>query len=118
MCEVPIYRPLVQHAEAAEVAPLQTFEEMHDYAVARSEMEGVDPDIITSVIACESSWNPSARGDQGHSRGLVQIHEGYHPEISDEQADDPRFAINYLVEKIANNQGELWTCFRSQTHLR
>lgn len=73
---------------------------------------GVDPDTMLAVIACESGLNASVRGDKGHSRGLVQISNIYHPEVSDAQAFDPFFSIEFLAKALAKGKGKEWTCFR------
>lgn len=73
----------------------------------------VSTSTITDVIACESSFNETARGDGGYSRGLVQIHAKFHPQVTYEQAIDPEFAIDFLAEKLSKGQGYLWTCYRN-----
>ena len=93
---------------------LETKEEMVSYATTKALLEGVDVATVLYVISCESQWNPSARGDSGYSRGLAQIHSRYHPDVSDAEADNPQFAVDFLVEGIANNQGKLWTCYRNR----
>jgi soluble lytic murein transglycosylase-like protein len=87
------------------------------YATKRAVAENVDPRVVLAVINCESTWNPVAVGDGGKSHGLVQIHEGYHPDISREQAQDPRFAIDYLVSEVSEGNGRRWTCFRKVARL-
>lgn len=93
-------------------ALLETKDEMVAYAKEKALKEGVDESVVLTVIGCESHWNPSARGDHGHSRGLAQIHALYHPDVSDKEADNPKFAIDFLVEHLAAGDGALWTCFR------
>jgi soluble lytic murein transglycosylase-like protein len=64
------------------------------------------------VLNCESSMNPKAVGDSGHSRGLSQIHDVYHPEVSQEQAFSPDYAIRFLAKAISEGKGGQWTCWR------
>ncbi len=52
------------------------------------------------VISHESSWNPSAVGDQGTSFGLAQIHLPAHPDVSKEQADNPTYAIFWTAKEL------------------
>jgi len=73
----------------------------------------VSETILHKVIFCESGYNRYAIGDNGHSRGLVQIYDNYHPTITHEQAYDPNFAINFLAENISNGKGRMWTCYRN-----
>jgi len=68
------------------------------------------PDYLVRLAKCESSLNPKAIGDSGKSRGLFQIHKGYHPEITDEQAFDIAFATEWTMQKIMAGQQHLWSC--------
>lgn len=90
---------------------LSSVEDMKAYATQKALEASVSPAVVHAVIACESTWNPRALGDSGHSRGLAQIHDQYH-DISDEQAYDPRFAIDFLVSNLAEGKGRMWTCWR------
>lgn len=83
------------------------------YINYKATEQGVSPAVVKKVIACESEYNPNALGDSGHSRGLVQIHDKYHPEVSDEEAYDPAFAVGFLVQKLKEGQGKQWTCYRA-----
>lgn len=69
--------------------------------------------LLLEVIRCESQFNRYAIGDNGHSRGLVQIYDTYHPDITHEQAFDPVFAIDFLVKNVAEGRGDWWTCYRN-----
>lgn len=62
----------------------------------------------------ESGWNPKAVGDNGTSFGLVQIHLPSHPSITREQAEDPVFALNYIVDAFLRGEERQWTCWREQ----
>jgi soluble lytic murein transglycosylase-like protein len=75
----------------------------------------VNLQLMRSVVDCESSFNPNAVGDNGHSRGLVQIYDNYHPTISHEQAFDPDFALEYLAKEISEGRGRQWSCYRMLT---
>ena len=72
----------------------------------------VSSSTMRAVVNCESQYNKEARGDGGKSRGLVQIHKGYHPGVTDDMADNPTFALDFLGKALANHQGNLWSCFR------
>ena len=72
----------------------------------------VSEEVMNKVINCESEYNPEAVGDHGHSLGLVQIHNFYHPEITRAQALDPEFAIDFLATNLAKGKGKLWSCYR------
>lgn len=75
---------------------------------------GVDPAVMEAVIRCESHLNASVRGDKGHSRGLAQISDIYHPEVTDAQAFDPYFSIEFLARYLSEGKGSQWTCWRQQ----
>lgn len=72
----------------------------------------IPPELLAAVAWVESSGNPTARniaevarlsgtGKVG-GRGLMQIDDRYHPDVADDQADNPAFAIrwagNYLFD--------------------
>lgn len=73
----------------------------------------VSAEVMETVVECESNYNPRAVGDQGHSRGLVQIHSKYHPTVTDEMAFDVDYALEFLAERLARGEGRLWTCYRT-----
>lgn len=95
-------------AEAAILLPKDYF----DYASTTAIKMGVDPVKLTRTLACESKWNPNALGDNGHSRGLAQIHDRYHPDVTPAQAYDGIWAINWAAARFAEGRGSLWTCYR------
>ena len=72
---------------------------------------GVSSEVMNVVIKCESEYNIKALGDGGKSRGLSQIHSYYHPDVLDEEAYNPEFAIEFLAEKLSKGEGYLWSCY-------
>ena len=104
--------PALAHAPVVERPLLETKEQMVAYATTKALEARISPATVLAVIQCESTWVPTARGDGGHSRGLVQIHDQYH-DIPDELADDPQFAIGFLVDALADGKGDMWTCYRN-----
>lgn len=90
---------------------------------------GLDEDKIIFVARCESKLSHSALGD-GHmicastkkpmrSRGLWQINECGHPEISDEQAFDPIWSTDWAMDVFAkgNEEKEWKICSRKYDRL-
>lgn len=71
----------------------------------------VSTTVMKKIIACESQYKIDAVGDSGHSRGLVQIHAKYHPQISTEEANNPKFAIDFLAQNLKEGRGYLWSCY-------
>lgn len=45
----------------------------------------------------ESSWSTTAVGDNGTSFGPFQIHLPAHPGVSQAEAEDPTWAVNYML---------------------
>src|SRR3990167_697489 len=71
------------------------------------------PDYLLKLAYCESRFNPKARNNNGRygmDRGLFQINNKYHPQITDKQADDVRFATLWTMEKINKGYQHLWSC--------
>ena len=88
------------------------------YINYKATEQGVSPAVVKKVIECESQYKITALGDGGHSRGLVQIHDKYHPDVSDEEAYNPQFAVDFLVQKLKEGQGRQWTCFKMLGHVK
>lgn len=68
---------------------------------------------LTDVIQCESSFNPNAINStpREYSVGLVQINLWAHPHITEEQAKDIDFALDFLVKNVSEGRGYWWTCY-------
>lgn len=80
--------------------------------VRYSEEYGVSEAIMHKVVRCESNYSVFALGDSGQSKGLVQIHGPSWPQITEEEAYNPEFALDFLAHKLSQGQGGLWTCYR------
>lgn len=78
----------------------------------KAKLYQVSSTVMHAVIKCESTYNPNAVGDGGHSRGLVQIYDDFHPTITHEQAFDPEFAVTFLAKNLAQGNGHLWSCYK------
>jgi soluble lytic murein transglycosylase-like protein len=62
----------------------------------------VDPALIAAILTQESHFKPDVRGDSDpNDRGIAQINSNAFPDVTDEQAFDPKFAIPFLATKIA-----------------
>jgi hypothetical protein len=55
---------------------------------------------IQAIAYTESRFNCKAIGDKGYSKGCMQIHQGYHPHITTEQAEDPQFAVSWTIDRM------------------
>jgi hypothetical protein len=71
------------------------------YCAARKFGEYCIKDLIALAYA-ESRFNCQKIGDGGMSFGCYQIHLGYHPNISKEQARDLNFAINWTLNRMVS----------------
>lgn len=95
--------------EVVEEEPKLNIEQkIEHYATAY----GVNEDVMYNVIKCESSLNPKAVGDGGQSRGLSQIHRPSHPHITDEQAFDEDFAIEFMAREMSQGNAWKWSCWK------
>lgn len=94
-------------------APQGTQQELTAYATKEAVQSKIEPSEVLAVIECESAWNPEALGDHGTSFGLVQIHNPEQQGIMIEQADNPYFAISFLVKGISEGHADRWSCYKN-----
>lgn len=73
--------------------------------------ENFNPNLLVKLAQCESSLRPNVLGDGGKSRGLFQIHSGYHPEVSDEVAFDPTLSAEWTIWHIKSGYASEWACW-------
>lgn len=108
--------------EKPEITP----DEFHSYFLDEAKKAGVWVDKAEHMMKVESGgWNPHARGDQkvlangngmcrnkksplygkpANARGGAQITECWFPEITDEQADDYKFATKFMLDTILSGK--------------
>lgn len=67
--------------------------------LAAASKYGINPSILAGLIAQESNFDPMA--DNGEDRGIVQINRAAHPEVSDDQAFDANFAIDWAAKEVS-----------------
>lgn len=68
---------------------------------------------ILETIRCESGFNPTIAGDNGQSIGLAQIHLPAHPYVTKEMAQNPEYAVTFIVNNFRQGKQKLWTCWRN-----
>jgi hypothetical protein len=76
----------------------------------------VDPALALRVAKCESGLNPKAinmNTDKSMDRGLFQINNKYHPEVTDEQAFDPSFATQFFCTAFKGGNVGWWNASRT-----
>lgn len=70
-------------------------------------------DYILRLADCESKFNQYAEndnGEHGKDRGVFQINDKYHPEVSDEVAYDIEKATKWTMWRINNGYQHEWVC--------
>lgn len=68
---------------------------------------GISTTTFASLIKNESGWDPNA--DNGYDRGLVQISRIQHPDVTDAQAFDVDFSLNWAAQEIKSGRISGWT---------
>lgn len=98
-------------AEAAE--PLPEVVDINTLIKEDAAKYGLNEDHLYKTLNCESDGfkDVAIRGDNGLARGLAQIRSDYHPDITDEEADNPVFAINYMAQQFASGHAAEWSCY-------
>ena len=94
------------------------------YAAQLADEHDVDYELVEFIIHHESSWNPYSIGDLDinctrtdrpvYARGILQITECYWPDITNVQAFDPYWALQWDIPKMADKETckRLWTACR------
>jgi hypothetical protein len=78
--------------------------------------EGVDPDLAVRVAKCENQkLDPKAvniNEDGSRDRGLFQINDKWHQEVTDEQAFDPVFSTRFFCKAFKAGHLDWWNATR------
>ena len=78
-----------------------------------AEFYGVSEVEMYNMVKAESNFDPDIDGDNGTSHGLVQIHitKNCHTNITEAQAHDINFALDFLASNLKAGRCYLWsTC--------
>lgn len=75
-----------------------------------SRQYNLHPALVAALLQQESGIDPRVKdnvsfdeqGRKSRDRGPAQISDIWHPEITDEQAYDPDFAIQFVAKQLAN----------------
>lgn len=92
---------MVHTAEAQEL----TLKERANLIAVSHE---ISPVLFTNLIESESQWNPDAYNEKTGDRGLLQISERWHPEVSDECAFDADCAMDWAAKRIKAGYSYEW----------
>ena len=68
---------------------------------------GIPTTTLSNLVTYESRWDAGA--DNGYDRGPVQINRAAHPEVSDSQAFDWSFSLNFAATAISKGEESQWT---------
>jgi len=86
---------------------MQVPQQYQEPILRASRTSNVDPNVLASLLFHESGIRPDARNvnSTGGSvdRGMAQINNVAHPDITDAQAYDPNFAIPFAANAIRTN---------------
>lgn len=96
---------------------IQVSEEKPEEIIRRVALEmGVDPELAVRVARCESNLDPKARNvnsPDSIDRGIFQINNKWHPEVSDEQADDVEFSARFFCQAVKDGHLNWWDCSKA-----
>ena len=73
---------------------------------------------LLRLIDCESKFNSNAVNTQGNTpkgsrdRGIMQISDYWHKEVSDEQAFDLEWSVSWAIDNINAGRQDMWSCDR------
>lgn len=71
----------------------------------------VEKELLVKLAFCESSLNPTAKGDNGDSLGLFQINSRWH-DLPDEERMDIKKSTLWTIDQIEQGNLNIWTCGR------
>jgi len=94
----------------------KTEKTIQDIIIMIAKEEQVDPDLALRVAKCESNFDTKAiniNSDGSRDRGLFQINDKFHPEVSDEQAFDPIFSTRFFCKAFKNGHLDWWNATRN-----
>ena len=88
--------------------------EIQKYVEEQSIIYGINPELSACLVSHESQWNPSRRGlDTGNtiSRGLWQINDFWHPEVSDAVAYNYKLSTIWSLKWIKSGHVSQWSTY-------
>lgn len=99
--------------EIVEQKPKETSNALMVEKIIRyiAKQKGVDQDLAVRVAKAESGLSPTAintNTDGTRDRGLYQINEKYHPEVTDEQAFDIVLSTRFFCDAVLAGNLSWW----------
>lgn len=88
---------------------------------------GTYPEIVRYIVDNEAKkdsdhYYPCGDGDEHltdpdgkphRSKGIAQINDYWHPEVSEKEAHDPEFAIKFIINGLRKGKCHEWTTCRA-----
>ena len=78
--------------------------EILDFIQKASQTYGIDPSLLAAQLFTESGFNPKAVNQNNPTsidRGIAQINTKAYPEVTDNQAYDPQFGVNFMAQHLS-----------------
>lgn len=71
---------------------------------------------LQAIAWVESRFNCSVIGDFGSAHGCYQIHQGYHPDVSQAEAEDLNFAIEWTLDRLTHYSYPVYRSYAIMKH--
>lgn len=84
---------------------------IEDKIKSKATEMGIDPELAVRVAKAESGLNPKATNtnkDGSIDRGIYQINSKWHPEVSESQAFDVDFSIDFFCKAVKDGHISWW----------
>jgi hypothetical protein len=97
--------------EEKKTEEAKTENEIIDLIKKTAKKYNIDEELAVRVAKCESGLNPKAiniNAPDSIDRGLYQINSKWHPEVTEEQAFNIQFSINFFCEAVKNGYIRWW----------
>lgn len=86
-----------------------------------AKQKGVDADLAVRVAKAESGLSPTAinvNTDGSKDRGLYQINDKYHQEVTDEEAFDIVLSTRFFCDAVNNGNLSWWNASKSRWEVK
>jgi hypothetical protein len=84
---------------------------IYQFVIDESVTLGINPALSECIVSHESQWK-NRPGDDGESRGIWQVSEVWHPEVSDAVAYSEVSSTIWALNWIAEGHVRQWTTYR------
>jgi hypothetical protein len=109
----PPHQPIpVQISPVAPSSPQNSPQAVRAYVVSRAKALGVNPIDAAWIVDHESQDGRNMRGDDSQSRGYWMISSVYHPEVSDQCADDLVCSTDWSLKWIIAGHINEWSTWK------